>query len=198
VLVARVAPDEVEIGHIQGRQVRAILPKGGVVLYVQGDLMTSGAVDRTAGMEEILANDSTYRIGKVDGHWSAARADTAVADWLRLVRVDGQSRLDLVCSQSELMLPGVRAALARVAQETGDSRLPQVPLIGCDGLPKFKQEVESGRLAATIEIPPRIPPAIRLLAEFWSTGKAPADPEVRLQPSSYPSLEVLASNREHR
>jgi ABC-type sugar transport system substrate-binding protein len=166
-----------------------LLPKGGMVLYVQGDMMTSAA----KGMEEIVADDTNYRIGKVDGQWNAERAEKAVHEWMRLVRGDDPCRLDLVCSQSEVMLPGIRAALAHVAIESGDSRLKQLPMTGCDGLPSFKREVDKGLLAATIEIPSRIPPAIRLLGEYWTSNKIPSSPEVKLQPTSYPPLYALAN-----
>jgi ABC-type sugar transport system substrate-binding protein len=191
VLAICVAPDEIEIGRIQGRQIRALLPKGGNVLCVQGDMMTSAAADRTRGMEEIITGDVKYRIGKVDGKWNSELAEKAVHEWMRLVRGDDPCRLDLVCSQSEMMLPGIRAALALMAIESGDSRLKQLPMTGCDGLPAFKREVDQGMLAATIEIPTRTPPAIRLLGEYWISNKMPPEPEVKLIPMSYPPLNAL-------
>jgi ABC-type sugar transport system substrate-binding protein len=193
VLAACVTPDEIEIGRLQGRQIRALLPDGGTVLYVQGDTMTSAAMDRTTGMEEIIRGDARYRIGKVDGKWNAESAKTAVLDWLNVVRSDDTLRLDLVCSQSEMMIPGIQAALSSGANESVGSRLRQALLICCNGLPASKREVDKGILAATIEIPLRIPPAIRLVGEYWNMGKLPPEPELKLQPTSYPPLDALAN-----
>jgi ABC-type sugar transport system substrate-binding protein len=190
-LVARVSPDEIEIGRIQARQARALIPKGGNVLYVQGDMRTAGAVARAQGFQEILADDSRFSVGRVDGGWSAGRAESAVFEWLHLVLIDTHFHLGLVVSQSEMMLPGVRAALTRIARDTGRPELASVPLTGCDGLPTFKREIASGLLAATIEVPPRTPPAIRMLAEFWKSGTLPPL-EVHLQPASFPALDALA------
>src|SRR5882757_3471379 len=47
-----VSSDHVEIGRLQGRQLAALLPKGGSVIYVQGPSENSAAKERTAGMQE--------------------------------------------------------------------------------------------------------------------------------------------------
>jgi ABC-type sugar transport system substrate-binding protein len=53
--VAEVTTDEVEIGRIQGRQLRALLREGGNVLYIQGPPDTSAAQERVAGAQETIA-----------------------------------------------------------------------------------------------------------------------------------------------
>ena len=47
--VAMVGTDQEEVGRIQARQFRALLPKGGSVLYVQGPADTSVAQERLRG-----------------------------------------------------------------------------------------------------------------------------------------------------
>ena len=44
-----ITSDQTEIGRIQGRQLAALLPKGGSVLQVQGPTGSSAATERTAG-----------------------------------------------------------------------------------------------------------------------------------------------------
>src|SRR5271155_4451860 len=44
--------DHLEIGRIQGRQIAALLPKGGSILYIQGPTENSAAKERTAGMQQ--------------------------------------------------------------------------------------------------------------------------------------------------
>src|SRR6201990_2705045 len=45
-----VTSDHVEIGRLQGRQLAALLPKGGSVIYVQGPSENSAGQERSAGM----------------------------------------------------------------------------------------------------------------------------------------------------
>ena len=47
--LSTVGTDQAEVGRIQGRQLRALLPGGGPVLYVQGPPDTSVAQERLAG-----------------------------------------------------------------------------------------------------------------------------------------------------
>lgn len=51
--VFAISSDHVEVGRIQGRQIAALLPNGGIVLYIQGPSGSSAAEQRTAGMEEM-------------------------------------------------------------------------------------------------------------------------------------------------
>ncbi len=193
VLLARVAPDEVAIGRIQAQQAKAILPRGGSILCVQGDTMTSGAIDRTAGFEEILSGDASYQVARVDGAWHPDRAERAIVDWARVVLANAAARLDLVVSQSEVMLPGIRKALSTLATELGRPQLPALPLVGCDGHPHFQEEVRTGLLAATVQLPDRIIPAVRLCIDFWANGTMPPDPDVKLPPESFPPLNEIAA-----
>jgi hypothetical protein len=50
--VSAVTTDHLEIGRIQGRQFRALLPRGGSVLYVQGPPETAAAQERLRAMQE--------------------------------------------------------------------------------------------------------------------------------------------------
>lgn len=194
ILAARVAPDEVAIGRLEAQQIRALLPQGGSVLYVQGDTLTSAAIDRTIGLEELLSGDSLLTVSRVDGGWRSDRAEDAVSRWARLVLADSSAPLDLVVSQSEVMLAGIKRALESISVELERPALATIPLTGCDGHPHFKAEIDAGRLAATIEIPDRILPAVQLCVEYWRSGTVPSNPEVKLPPASYPSLPDLAQH----
>lgn len=190
-LAVRIAPDEEEIGRIQGRQVLALLPAGGTWLLVQGDPSTPGAIGRTAGIEEILGRRTGYNMGKINGGWSSARAETAVQEWLQLMLIDPNYRLQFAVAQSEVMLDGIRRALDRLAFDHARPELSHVPLTGCDGMPAFKRAVDEGRLAATVEIPSRTVAAVRVLVDYFTHGTLPPSLEIALTPSSYPSLDRL-------
>ena len=47
-----VGSDQVEIGRLQGRQIQALLPSGGTVLYIQGPLSATAAREWLKGMQE--------------------------------------------------------------------------------------------------------------------------------------------------
>ena len=53
--VFAVGSDQMEIGRIQGRQMKTLLPAGGTVLYIQGPLATTAAQERLKGMQEAIA-----------------------------------------------------------------------------------------------------------------------------------------------
>ncbi len=90
--IAIVTVDQVEIGRIQGRQLRTILPAGGNVLYVQGPSDASAARRRLEGTEEVIAG-SKITLKPLDGEWTETSGQQAVVSWLRLsssetVRID--------------------------------------------------------------------------------------------------------------
>ena len=130
------------------------------------------------------------------------REDEAQQMWAKTVReesqrrgfalIDASYRPELVASQSEVMVEGIRRALARLAREFSRPELERLPITACDGMPAFKRAVDERRLAATIEIPSRATAAMQVLVDFWTRGQTPAGLELLLPPSSYPSLEDLA------
>jgi ABC-type sugar transport system substrate-binding protein len=192
VLTIRVAPDEMSIGRVQGEQILALLPRGGTVIYVQGNMLTSGGIDRTAGLQEVLAGRSIYNVGKVDGGWTSPGAEAALHAWLGLMLLNTDYHPRLVVSQSEMMVEGIQRALDRAANQFSRPELRGLPITGCDGMAGFKRAVDKGRLAATVELPSRAEAAMRVLDEFWARGLIPSALEVLMPASSYPSLEDLS------
>lgn len=192
VLAARVAPDEKEIGRMQARQVSTLLPKGGQVLYVQGNMLSAGAMGRSEGFDELLAADSRYTIARVDGGWTTDGGERAVREWLATLRIAADFRLDVVCCQNDPMLLGAREALAAAAHDAQVPSLSRALFTGCDGLETVRRDVAAGLVAATIEVPSRTIPAVQLCADYWRSGAIPPDPDVSLQPISVPVLEDLA------
>jgi ABC-type sugar transport system substrate-binding protein len=63
-----VSPDQREVGKIQGRQFRALLPNGGHLLYIQGDATSQPAVLRLEGMRETLSGSGIELAGTLDGN----------------------------------------------------------------------------------------------------------------------------------
>jgi ABC-type sugar transport system substrate-binding protein len=187
-----VASDHMEIGRIQGRQLGALLPNGGTVLYIQGPTETDAGKLRTAGMYE--TKPESIHLKTMKGNWTEASAFKAVTSWIRL-STSQQSHVDLIAAQNDAMAAGARKALQQFVNEgTGRERWVSLPLIGVDGVPKTGQSwVRSNVLCATIIAPPIAGTALEMLTHALQTGTKP--PELTLiPPRSYPELEVLAAS----
>ncbi len=187
--ISAVSPDQREIGRIQGRQFRKLLPKGGLLLYVQGNPATTAARLRLEGVNETIVG-TDIDMALVDGDFNAERAEAAVAGWLRVV-LPGDVKVALVGCQNDGMAVGARKALETIASEMDHAELLNVPLTGVDGLPDFGQRlVREGRLAATINVPPTTGKALELLSRALEHGDMPP-PQVLLSPTAYPDVNQL-------
>ncbi len=178
--IGRVSLDQVEIGRIQGRQTRALVPGGGLLLYVSGPPDTSAALERLRGTEEVLSGDA-FEWKVLNGHQTEAAAEAAVGGWLRL-RTHLNQRPAIIVAQNDSMAMG-----ARQAGVAYDPAWRNVPVVGCDGLPQHGQAlVKSGRLAATVVTPASAGPAVDLLAK-WLRDRQPPPGEMLLPSQSYPA-----------
>jgi ABC-type sugar transport system substrate-binding protein len=179
--ITAVGIDQVEIGRIQGRQFRKLLPEGhGLVLYVQGPADTSAARGRLAGASAELESTG-IELKVVEGQWTEASGEQVVSRWLRLKQYE-KLRPDVVGCQNDAMAVGARRALA------SDPAVSRMPITGVDGLPSGGQRlVTSGELAATVIVPPSTGPAVRLVAEFLLEG-ARLPEQVVLQPTPFPEV----------
>jgi ABC-type sugar transport system substrate-binding protein len=185
--ISMVSVDQQEIGRIQARQFRALLPEGGSLLYVQGPADTSAAQERLRGMEEGIQG-SGIQVKILNGDWTEDSAHAAVESWLRLKTSEG-FRPDVVGAQNDAMAVGARQALRSLHAEWAD-----VPFTGFDGLPEGGQRlVAEGELAATIIGPTTTGPAVELVLGGLE-GK-PVPPEVILEPRSFPPESELAAGR---
>jgi ABC-type sugar transport system substrate-binding protein len=187
--ISAVSPDQREIGRIQGRQFRKLLPKGGLLLYVQGNPATTAARLRLEGVNETIVG-TDIDMALVDGDFNPERAEAAVAGWLRVV-LPGDVKLALVGCQNDGMAVGARKALETVASEMNHPELLDVQLTGVDGLPDYGQRlVREGRLAATINVPSTTGKALELLARALEHGDMPPA-QVLLSPTAYPDVNQL-------
>jgi hypothetical protein len=165
-----VTPDQKEIGRLQGRQFRNLLPRGGRVLYVVGNPFVSSTRDRRAGMLEAVAGAQRLAIDEVDGYWSADRAREAVLKWLAAAQGRGEWPA-LVGCQNDEMARGASEALAEAARRHNVPALASLPVTGIDGLRQHGQAwVAEQKLAATIVLPTTADVAVDTLALTWKTG----------------------------
>jgi ribose transport system substrate-binding protein len=186
-----VANDNLEIGRIQGKQMGALLPAGGSVLYIQGPSEADAAKLRTAGMYEI--KPANIQVKTMKGNWTEASAFKAVTAWLRL-STSQQSHMDLIAAQNDAMAAGAKKAFQQFSYEgEGRDRWVSLPFLGIDGVPKTGQAwVRSSVLTATIVTPALAGTALEMLVHALQTKTVP--PETTLIVShSFPELASLSS-----
>ena len=180
--------DHEEVGRLQGRQLTALMPGGGSVLYIQGPTENSAAKQRHYGLLE--TKPETVQLRVLKAQWTEASAYKAVGSWLKLSTARDM-QIDAVCAQDDSMALGARKAIEECPHLQRENWL-KVPFLGCDGLPKTGQEwVRRNLLTATVFIPPNADQAIEMMVRSIETGVQP--PERTFTPvTSIPPIEALA------
>ena len=187
VAVFSVTSNHEEIGRIQGRQLAALLPGGGSVLYIQGPGEHTASKQRHSGLLETKLDTIQLRILKAQ--WTEESACKAVTSWLRLSTAR-DTQISAVCAQDDSMAMGARKAFETLPPDQRDRWL-KLPFLGCDGMPRTGQAwVKRGLLTATVFSPPNAGDAIELMMKAIVTGSQA--PERTYTPAtSIPSLETL-------
>jgi ribose transport system substrate-binding protein len=183
-----VCPDEVENGRIQGRQYRALLPKGGKVLYVQGSARSLTARSRTEGMQEAIQG-APIEVTPIAAGWSTEEAYKAVYDRLSLLgQIHG--RVDLIGCHTDQLAVGALKALDQVAVDLRQPDIANIPVAGCDATAELGQRlVKNGRMVASISHPRVAGPAIEAVARHLSGVAMPLT--TFFKGTSYPPVEQL-------
>lgn len=181
--VFSISADDMEVGRIQGRQVNALLPRGGSVLWVEGPSVSSPALDRHGGFQETV--NTNVQVSSVRGRWTEESAFQSVRSWLALELAKRRMNIDLVVAQNDVMAMGTRRAIA-------DSELQvQIPAIGCDGVLQTGQAwVRRGDLMATVIVPPSTGFAIKLMIKAFREGSEVPKHSYML-PIPFPAIQVL-------
>jgi ABC-type sugar transport system substrate-binding protein len=185
-----VAPDQHQIGHIQGQQFLILLRKGGTLFYLTGPPATASARQRLASVEIALAGAAIKMIPAA-GDWTTESGFDATRLWLRSDPPRDCAHL-VVGAQNDAMAVGARRAVLEEAKFRGRPELETVRITGCDGLPNGGQRwVASGTLTATVVMPTTAGVAVDHLASGWATGRPPTN-DVILEVASFPDLDVLS------
>jgi ABC-type sugar transport system substrate-binding protein len=186
-VVFTVLPDQVEIGRIQGFQTRALASPGQRILCVTGRADTWSARLRLSGLKEIIG--ATNPIADVDGSWTSEGARRAVDNWLE---IEGHGPpIGAFVAQNDDMALGTRQAV-REALSRLELPLGTVPIVGCDGSPRFGQRlVRERRIACTVAVSSASGPALDWLRRARGGGERPPS-QVLLPVSSFPPLDELS------
>jgi ribose transport system substrate-binding protein len=183
-----VSSDQIEIGRVQARQLRALRPDGGHVLYIQGPEAASASQERCAGLREGLAG-SALSLTVLDGHWTESSAFSAVRSWLRL-KLWETTPVHLVAAQDDSMARGARRAIESSPEVA--AKWSSVEYLGIDGVPDVGQRmVDDGQLAATVVMPSNTGPALEALHRALRDGVLPPE-TIALPTRSYPEESELA------
>ena len=179
--------DQVEIGRLQGRQMRLLMPGGGTALYIQGPQNATAARERFQGMQEATSG-SPLRTVVIDSQWTEESAEQAVRKWLRLRTTEGL-RIDLVACQDDAMARGAQRAFEATPDVVG--QWGNLPFLGIDGVPTVGQRmVREGQLTATVIMPSNTGPALEAIGRWLRSGIMPSA-SIRVPVSSFPAEDSL-------
>src|SRR5262249_25511942 len=128
-----ITSDHEEIGRIQGRQIAALVSKGGSILSVQGPAESLAAKQRAMGMHE--AKPANVQVKAIKASWTEASAHRIVSSWLKL-STSQQTVLDAVAAQDDSMALGARKAFQEIHDSALRDRWLASPFLGIDGMPK--------------------------------------------------------------
>jgi ABC-type sugar transport system substrate-binding protein len=155
-----VTADNRAIGSIQGRQFRALAPKGGLVLYATGPTASKTAQSRIDGAQDALTGSDLDIDVVAGGDWTSATGEKAVSGWLRLVVPGGIVPKIVGCGCDDIA-EAAKKALRETARTLDRPDLARIPVTGVDGVPSLGQRlVTQGELAATVIMPVATGPAI--------------------------------------
>jgi len=190
--VFSVSADQVEVGRIQGRQVAALLPRGGAVLLIQGPSVSSVSRDRHMGLQELLAPN--VHVTTLRGRWTEESAHQSVCSWLRLIAAQ-RLRIDLIVAQNDAMGIGARKAIEETIPDPEREQWLGIPIMGCDGVPRTGQTwVRTGQLAASVIVPPNTGEALTLMAKALRSGTVVPEHSY-MTPTPFPAIEKLVPRR---
>jgi ABC-type sugar transport system substrate-binding protein len=183
-----VTPDQTEIGRIQAKQVKVLLPQGGAILCITGPAKTSSSQRRLDGLKDELP--APYVVTTLEGDWTSEGARLGIE---RLLEAPGAADHlpALVCAQNDEMALGARQALRDAASRWNRPAVAELPITGCDGSPALGQRlVRQKRLWATVALPSAAGPALEWLAR-WKDGADRPPVHVTLPVTSFPELSAL-------
>ena len=186
-----VTQGQFEIGRVQGKQLSALLPQGGSVLYIAGPSMSSVATQRFEGMESARPRNLQFTV--LRSKWSEASAQQSVDAWLRLA-TSRADKYHLVAGQTHELAIGARKAFQSISDLDQQRRWLELPFLGIGVANQVKPLVESRVLSAAVITSVTMELALRLLARAIESQSHPPERTV-VEVSSFPELEKLAPKR---
>ncbi len=186
--VFSVSTDQVEVGRIQGKQMKALVESGSA-LYIEGPFSSTATQQRTKGM--LVTKPTAIELKMLKGDWTERSAHQAAKSWLSLGS-SRQLKIRAIVCQNDAMAMGARKAFGDLTEKDREQWL-SIPFTGCDGVTKTGQDwVHRGLLKATIITAPAAGIAMEILAKAYRAGSLPAE-RTLIPPRSFPAIEDLAA-----
>jgi ribose transport system substrate-binding protein len=186
-----VLTDQHEIGRIQAKQLKALLPQGGEAVYILGLLGTSSATERLAGMQEALP--PKVNLLTLNSDWTVEGGRRAIKGWAGIFARRGMPSL-VVAAQNDSMAMGARAAWEEMARDARPLSLHEVRFCGVDGVPELPEYgqrlVREGQLSCTVVRPPGAGRAVTEIVGMRGGGARPPTCIV-LKPKAFPDPGAL-------
>ena len=136
-ITSSVLPDDVAAGAQEMQQMADYLGGEGNIVVLQGPLGSSPELNRTAGIESVLANYPDINVLAIDtANWSRDEAANLMANWLTSFGGD----IDGVVSENDDMALGAIQAMKEAGLD------PLLPVVGIDGIEDGLRAIEAGEM----------------------------------------------------
>jgi len=187
-----ISQDHVEIGRIQARQIGALLPEGGGVLYLRGPQMSSIAQRRFEGIDGGKPKNVDLKSIKVQGS-AAENATAAVCSWLNL-SMGKPDATQLIVAQNADFILGARKAFETNTNEADRAKWLKILCLGA-GLPvQMTPLVDKGVLRAAVLTSLTMDVALDMLMRGLAQKTQPRE-YTYVEAHSYPTIEELAKKQ---
>jgi inositol transport system substrate-binding protein len=173
-IFAHVGADNVKGGEAQGQLIMSLFPDGAKVFNLQGQPGSSPAIDRNAGVHNVL-DQHADKYPFVFEQTAQFKRDQGLS-----VTESGLAGMaeppDVIVAANDDMALGAIEAIKASGQD--------IPVIGFDALPEALASIKGGELSASIEQFPgeQSRTALRLLVDYLRDGTKPENPLVLLTP----------------
>jgi ABC-type sugar transport system substrate-binding protein len=173
-IFAHVGADNVKGGEAQGTLIMELFPDGAKVFNLQGQPGSSPAIDRNAGVHNVLDQQADkYPFAFEQTAFFARDKGLSVTE-SGLAGMDAPP--DVIVAANDDMALGAIEAIKAAGLD--------IPVIGFDALPEALASIKDGQLAASIEQFPgeQSRTALRLLVDHLRNDKAPDSDLILLTP----------------
>ena len=177
-----------EIGQLQGKQLAALLPNGGSVLYIEGPATSAVAEHRREGMSNTRPRN--VFLTKIRSNWSEESAFQSTVDSLRLASALAP-KFDLVAGQNHELALGAKRAFQNIGDIEQRKKMLGLPFIGIGISSHLKPLVQDRSLAAAVVTSLTMELALKLLVRAIESKVQPPERSVS-ESYSYPELDKLA------
>lgn len=175
-ILAHVGADNVAGGEAQGRFIMERFPDGARIVNLQGQPGASPAIDRNAGVHNVLDPVSDRYVFIAEQTANFARDQGLAVTESILAGLDSPPDV-IVAANDDMALGALEAVIALELQD-------DITIIGFDALPEALASVRDGGLAGTVEQFPggQSRRAMQIMVEYARNGTVPDPALVLLTP----------------